>query len=340
MKKIIILLLFITSIDLFAGTLRLLNIPTYSVIKIDSQDYFNEDKRYLEIELKEKLFSYNIKVINDNFKPYSFSQNISDKKVAVYTLDMEYVQEYFTNIFVQNINKTLDSCQMFVCSVNSGTKITQNTYKFKDNIEDKTVDFTVSRRGYYNETDSYDITKNQKIVISPVSSFGYIGIGIVYGLFPAQENLNLTSGSDRISYNLEDINLYGGEIYYKKNTPYNFFIGVEFNYLTSKESFEESSYDEKGEYSGDPLVTMMSYGVSIGYKWHPLFMEVGLRAQNFEVSKTYSDTTYSNSSNDATPYISLNYMFGRYWAFGVTASSVFLDDTESSLMTVSLQLIL
>jgi len=334
-----ILVLVLLSVTLFGGTLRILNIPTYSSIKIDDKEYFNEEKRYIEIELKQKIFSYDITISNKNFQTYNFSQSISDKKVAVYTLHMQYTKEYYTNIFIEKIDGGLDGCREFKCIVENGFQVNENTYRFQDNLEDTTVDFTVSKDGYYDETDSYDITKNQKIIIEPVSSFGYIGIGFVSGTYPASEHLGLTDGDDRIAYTFEDITLSGGEIYYKKNTPYNIFIGLNFTYLKSKESFEESSYKNFSEYSGDPLVTMMSYGLSLGYKWKSLLMEVGMRQQNFEISKTYKDVTYSVTSDEVTPFVSLNFIFFTYLAIGVTVSNVTLEDVESDLVTASLQLI-
>ena len=337
-----ILILVLLSVTLFGGTLRILNIPTYSSIKIDDKEYFNETKRFIDIKLKEKIFSYDISISNKNFQTYSFSQSISDNKVAVHTPHMQYTKEYYTNMFIEKIDGSLDGCREFKCIVENSFQVNENTYRFKDNLEDTTVDFTVSKDGYYDETDSYDITKNQKIVIEPVSSFGYIGIGFVSGNYPASEHLGLTVGDDRISYKFEDISLSGGEIYYKKNTPINLFIGLNFTYLKSKESFEESSYDNFGtysEYSGDPLITMMSLGLSVGYKWDSLLMEIGMRQQNFEISKTYQDVTYSTTSDEVTPFISLNFIFFTYFAIGVTVSNVMVEDVESELATASLQLV-
>jgi len=329
----LIIILFIASVTLFGGTLRILNIPIYSSIKVENKEYLNELKRYIEIDLDEKMFSYDISIMNKNFKTYKFSQSITDEKVAVYTLNMEYAKEYYTNIFVKDVDGRLDNCQEFLCDAKNSIKITSNTYKFKDNLENPIIDFVVSRENYYDETDSYDITKNQKIIIEPVSSWGTFSIGLVAGQY-TKESIPLFNdelGSNAPQYLVEDATMYGFQLSYKKNTPFNFFIGTTVNYLTLSESEEDIESTYETYYSGDPEMQIITVGLSLGYKLSSLLLEVGMRQEMLEISKVINNKKYSYEEDEIGTFIALGFKLTKFMTISLSYS-------ELELATTSLQL--
>ena len=81
MNKILILLV-ASCFTLYAGTLKILNIPINSAIIIDGKTYENKLDSITSITLKNSVFgSYDVVVKNKDFLPYKFSVKISDKKI-------------------------------------------------------------------------------------------------------------------------------------------------------------------------------------------------------------------------------------------------------------------
>ncbi|MEA2050457.1 MAG: hypothetical protein U9O56_06990 [Campylobacterota bacterium] len=336
-----IILIMILNISLFAGTLRILNIPKYSKIMIDNNEemvYENNTKRSLDIELKNTLVgSYDILIENKYFLPVEFSADISDR-VFVKTLDMRYANEFFTNIQVEDVDGNIDDCMAFQCSASAGERLYVNVYKFKNNIEDINVDFSVSKDEYYDETDSYDVDKNQKIIISPVSSWGLFGIGAVSGIYPANEELELSDGDDYIKYFLDDTVVTGAKLFYKKNTFINVFIGFELNYLVAKETHDEEDEDltDDKNFDGTPSITVMTAGASLGYRYRRLFVEAGVRQEMVDIEKTYSDRSFAYDESRVAPYVSLNYLF---WKIGHGGMSIGVTSSSEKITTASLQIV-
>ncbi len=335
MNKILILLV-ASCFTLYAGTLKILNIPINSAIIIDGKTYENKLDRITSITLKNSVFgSYDVVVKNKDFLPYKFSVKISDKENSIVTLEMQYSKEFLTNVFVEDIFGKLDPCSTFTCSVSSGEALAKNLFLYKENETKTNVDFTVKGSGYYNETDSYDIHKNQKVIISPVSSWGLIGFGLVGGMYPADEDFILSDGDKSIKYFLDDTLIYGGKLSYKKNTIINIFLGIEFNYMTSKEEQDEKDENPNDgrTFNGIPSVTLMSLGGSVGYRYRRFMIEAGARQEEILIEKTYTDTTYEFTESRITPYVSINYIF---WAFGKGGMSLGLTSTSDKVTTASL----
>jgi len=331
MMKIILLILLLSSITLSAGVLRVLNIPVNSEIIIDGKLYANNQKRSMNIELENKLLSYKVEVKNQYFMPYTFKASVSKEKPTIHTLEMKYAREYFTNIFVEDIDGDIDKCSRFTCKVESGRKITDNVYMFSENLEDKSVDFTTSKRGYYDETDTYDVSENQIVTIEPVSSWGLFSIGYISSVYPVDEEFTLENGDIGMYYFIDDTPLEGAKFSYRKNTIFNFFIGMEINYLTAKEEHPEEGEnldenpDDSRHFTGTPSINIVTAGLSVGYRYHRWFLEAGTRQEMISVSKAYTDGVFTHEESRVSSTVSLEYLFWKMYhgglSVGVTSSS-------------------
>jgi len=313
--KNIILILLISSLSLFAGTLRILNIPVNSTIMIDNEkEYFNENKRSMNIELEDATFSYNIKILNKYFLPYDFNANISNEKISIHTLEMKYARHFYTNILVKDAQGNFDGCINFTCTVEFGKRITDNLYKYSENTENTNVDFSVSAVNYYDETDTYNINKNQLITIAPVSSWGLFSLAYIASNYPADENLKLTNESDNsqfMKYLLEETLMQGARFSYKKNTIFDFYLGMDISYMRAKETYGETDDDPSDGkvFTGVPTINYGIIGVSIGYRIGSLFLEGGLREDVISISKTFADdTTWKFTEMKTTGFVSADYI--------------------------------
>ena len=341
MKKIVLSLIF-GIVSLYAGTLRILNIPVNSTIEVDGKKYYNTTKRSLEITLDDKLFSgtYSLKVTNKYFLPYTEQVEVSKTKATVVTLKMQYTKKFFTNIFVEDVDGKLDSCKLFSCSVSGdGKKLANNLYQFTQTPDDQVVDFTVKRKGYYDETDSYDANKNQQITISPVSSWGLFGIGGVGALYPADEDLILTSeDGEFMPYYLEDTPIGGWNIFYKKNTIFNIYFGVQYGYMTNTETQGEADEDltDNKNYNGVPSIEVTYVGGFVGYRYHRAFFELGANSEDIDIEKTYTDKMFIYQESRVNPYFSFEYLF---WKVGQGGMTIGVSTSSEKISKISLTIV-
>lgn len=337
--KNILLVLLISVVGLSAGTLRILNIPVNSTIEIDGKKYENKRLRSYEIEIENKLLTstYSLIITNEDFIDYNQNITIKDDELVIKTLDMQYAREFYTSIFVEDVSGRIDACKSFKCSVESGEYISLNLYKYNENDENDNVDFTVERKGYYDETDSYDVFTNQSITIAPVSSWGLFGIGFVSGIYGAIEDLELSNGDEYMKYMLEDTTVTGGRISYKKNTPINIYFGLEANMLFSKETQDEEDPDLTDDlnYNGVPSISVLTLGTSIGYRYRRFFIDGGIRQESIIIEKTYTDKSYTYEETKTVPYVSFNFL---WWSIGNGGMTIGLNASEN-ISTVSLDVV-
>jgi len=338
MKKIVLILL-VLSATLFSGTLRILNIPVNSTIIVNGeQEYKNENKRSMNLDLENTgLLSTDVQVLNKYFLPYEFSVNISDDKTTVQTLEMQYAREFYTNILVEDVYGDLDSCVYFECKAESGDKIDDNLYKFRENIKDVSVGFSASRDGYYDETDTYDVDQNQLIIISPVSSWGLVSIGAVAMTYPADDSLKLSNGDEYMYYYLDDTQMYGAKLSYRKNTIFDFFLGVDFEYMHAEETYDEEDEINDGKnFTGTPTINVITLGVSGGVRFSRLFIGGGLRQEMVSISKAFTDKEYTYDDSRVAAYITADFLIYKIgdggWSIGVNASTESLISASLSLM--------
>lgn len=335
-NKFVIILALLFTTQIFAAKLRILNIPINSTIIIDDMPEFkNEDNRIMEFDLQEKLLSsYDVKIINKEFMTNEFSVNVQDEKVTTYTLKMTYARTFYTNVFVESERYGLDNCVIFECSVSEGENITNNTFAFRENFKNTKVKFTAKGRGFYDETDVYDITKDQLITLDSVSSWGLLSVGVTYAAYPGFKSLDLKSDNKYIKYTQDSTSLTGIKVAYKKNTPFNFYLAGEYNYMFHKETQVDPVYGDIA-YSGDVAMDLHTLGAAIGYSSHWWFVEVGARDEFFMVAKSFTDTTYSAKFNKIAGYLSFSAMNQTN-----PKSGIGIELTISSSMIISASLLL
>jgi hypothetical protein len=319
-----IVLILLVQLSLFAGTLRILNIPKYSTIKIDDTIYHNATQRSLEVPLKSSFVSYDVVVSNQYFFPEKFSVKIDDKQVAIHTLHMKYAHTFYTNIFVKDKYGQLDHCDKFKCQVDAGEKITSNLYQYKDNMPLTYANIKVTRNGYYDETEIFNIKKNQKIIITPVDAWSEVSFSLIVGIYSDTDGVFLNYQDRYVKYKVDGTTMYGVGFSYRKNTPFNFYLTYGLDFLGASETHETDDDLTDGlNDNGTPSVDYATFKAGAGIKFGKIYLEGGMKYVNTTIEKTYTDGTYSFEETKTVPYGSINLgWFGLGITDNVTTISI------------------
>jgi len=346
MKKILLLLI---AIYLFAGTLKIVNVPQNSDIYIDGKKIQNiGDKNFFKVILTNG--DYDIKIVNKNFLDIVIEDvKISDKPTII-TLNEETkdgvkypvipIKKYYKTIAIHYSEVTSrkvynydDYCSRFNCNVseNSGLfsndvkieqKYKKNLYVFTNNTDAKNTYIKVHGPNSYSSSVTTDTFKNEHIDLYPVAKFSFITFGI--GLCVSQNDVTLTNENDSSDEKVMKKNYYSGwmfEVGYKHSLPIDVYWAARLQYYAfSGDNYKYATTDDMNGYK---------IGLGLGYlfKWSiPVYIEGGVMKKSLKYTykeSTYSDKyTYTDSGMDS--YISLKINFLELFMSPTTAGVEFV----------------
>jgi len=346
MKKLILTLLI--TVFSFAGTLRILNVPLNSEIKINNETYTNDSQKF-ETELKPG--TYNITIKNENFLPIKIKDvKIEKNKPKIIILNehtssgVKYpvvkLKKYFKNIIIRvpEVKSSGDTvyrknyceygvdCKVYISGglfssdKKYNEKYESNLYVFDNSLKNTDTYIKVSGDTFYSTSVTVPTTQNDKIYFKPVPSWNSFGVGI--GIAFNNQKVILTSKSTGDAFEMKsgDFLGYALVIDEKFNTPINFFIAMKLRgyYLPAttdaidKYELDDSTDDTNNKLSG------FQYGGGIGFFLTSggLYIEGGMlkNSLKYEAVKynynTYTQDKYEYEDTDMEYYAELGY--GRF----------------------------
>jgi len=319
MKKIVFLLI---GSFLFAGSLKILNIPKSSKLYIDDNTTAINVKNN-SITLNLESGSYDIKILNKRFLPIELDNiEVKDDKPTIITLNEEtkdgikypiiQASKFYKTIHIKyyrvkysgsavEIDDYCDNvdCRVFV---NNGLldknrrydkKYRSNLYVFKNNEDYKNVKVSVHSSQFYTSSTSTDAFSNENLEFSPIVSWSSWGIG--FGIASSsKQTLTAEDGSQK------DLSIAGWVFVmdYKKNLPIDIFYSIKLRgYLLGGEN-DDGTTDE---------VTGYQYGIGGGYLFTSIgvYIEGGILKNNLQYESSDYYNTYKYEDTGVVPYAEL-----------------------------------